>query len=217
MVDLQAKPYFLSEEQEAWVKRTIDSMSLEEKIGQLFTIMTYLPGMREDNIKKELDCFHQGGLRWQRKTAEETYEQNRLYQKHSRIPLLIAANCDTGGAECVPDGTYIATAAQATAGGEESTAYHIGLVSAREAGSIGANWLFNPVCDIYQNWRNTIVNTRSFGEDPDTVLAMCRAYLRGVHDSGFAMACTAKHFPGDGTEERDQHLVIGCNDLSAEE
>ena len=48
MVDLQAKPYFLSEEQEAWVKRTIDSMSLEEKIGQLFTIMTYLPGVREE-------------------------------------------------------------------------------------------------------------------------------------------------------------------------
>ena len=215
MVDLRAKPYFLSEEQEAWVKRTIASMTLEEKIGQLFTIMTYLPGVREENIQKELDSFHQGGLRWQRKTAEETYEQNRLYQKHSRIPLLIAANCDTGGAECVPDGTYIATAAQATAGGDGSTAYHIGLVSAREAGSIGANWLFNPVCDIYQNWRNTIVNTRSFGEDPDTVLAMCRAYLRGVHDSGFAMACTAKHFPGDGTEERDQHLVIGCNDLSA--
>jgi beta-N-acetylhexosaminidase len=46
---------------------------------------------------------------------------------------------------------------------------------------------------------------------------MCRAYLRGVHDSGFAMACTAKHFPGDGTEERDQHLVIGCNDLSVED
>ena len=217
MVDLRAKPYSLSEEQESWVKRSIASMTLEEKIGQLFTIMTYLPGVREENIQKELDSFHQGGLRWQRKTAEETYEQNRLYQKHSRIPLLIAANCDTGGAECVPDGTYIATAAQATAGGDASTAYHIGLVSAREAGSIGANWLFNPVCDIYQNWRNTIVNTRSFGEDPDTVLAMCRAYLRGVHDSGFAMACTAKHFPGDGTEERDQHLVIGCNDLSVED
>ena len=80
MVDLRAKPYSLSEEQESWVKRSIASMTLEEKIGQLFTIMTYLPGVREENIQKELDSFHQGGLRWQRKTAEETYEQNRLYQ-----------------------------------------------------------------------------------------------------------------------------------------
>ena len=62
MVDLRAKPYYLSEEQEAWVKRSIASMSPEEKIGQLFTIMTYLPGVREENIKRELDSFHQGGL-----------------------------------------------------------------------------------------------------------------------------------------------------------
>ena len=217
MVDLRAKPFYLNEEQIAWVHHSIDAMSLEEKSGQLFTIMTYLPGVQEARIKKELDSFHQGGLRWQRKTAEETYEQNRLYQLHSHIPLLIAANCDTGGAECVPEGTYVATAAQATAGGDEITAYRMGLVSAREAGSVGANWLFNPVCDIYQNWRNTIVNTRSFGENPDTVLKMARAYIRGVRDSGFPMACTAKHFPGDGTEERDQHLVIGCNDLSVED
>ena len=217
MIDLKAKPFSLNDTQIRWVEDTIAGMSMEEKLGQLFTIMTYLPGVSEENIQRELNAWHQGGLRWQRKTSDETYEQNRFYQKHSRIPLLIAANCDTGGAECVPDGTYVATAAQATAGGDPITAYRIGLTSAREAGSIGANWLFNPVCDIYYNWRNTIVNTRSFGENPDTVLQMARAYIRGVHDSGFAMACTAKHFPGDGTEQRDQHLVMGCNDLSVEE
>jgi beta-N-acetylhexosaminidase len=130
---------------------------------------------------------------------------------------LIAANCDTGGAECVPDGTFVSTAAQATAGGDPITAYHLGLTSAREAGSIGANWLFNPVCDIYMDWRNTIVNTRSYGENPDKVLEMTRAYIKGVRDSGFNIACTAKHFPGDGTEPRDHHLVIGCNDLTVDE
>ena len=150
MVDLRVKPFYLTDEQVAWVEQTIASMTLEEKIGQLFTCMTYLPGVDEKRIKEELVSFHQGGLRWQRKDSAEAYEQNRLYQKHSRIPLLIAANCDTGGAECVPDGTYVSTAAQAAAGGDPITAYHIGLASAREAGSIGANWLFNPVCDLYQ-------------------------------------------------------------------
>ncbi len=217
MVNLKVKPFYLNDQQICWVEQSIKSMSLEEKLGQLFVIMTCLPGVDESGIKNELDTWHQGGMRWQRKTTDETYEQNRLYQKYSRIPLLIAANCDTGGAECVPDGTYVATAAQAAAGADPVTAYHIGLTSARESGSIGANWLFNPVCDIYLNWRNTIVNTRSFGENPDTVLDMARAYIRGVRDSGFSMACTAKHFPGDGTEERDQHLVMGCNDLNAED
>ena len=217
LVNLKAKPYFLTDAQIAWVEETIAAMSPEEKVGQLFTIMTYLPGVDEARIAGELENYHQGGLRWQRKNSAEAWEQNRLYQKHAKVPLLIAANCDTGGAECVPDGTYVATAAQAAAGGDPITAYRVGLASAREAGSIGANWLFNPICDLYKNWRNTIVNTRSFGADPDKVLDFCRAYIRGVRDSGFAMACTAKHFPGDGTEERDQHLVMGCNDLSVEE
>ena len=217
MANLKAKPFFLNDVQIAWVQETIAHMTLDEKVGQLFTIMTYLPGVDENKIKSELDSWHQGGLRWQRKRADEAYAQNSFYQKHCKIPLLIAANCDTGGAECVPDGTYVSTAAQATAGGDTVTAYHIGLTSAREAGSIGANWLFNPVCDIYMDWRNTIVNTRSYGENPDTVLEMTRAYIRGVRDSGFNIACTAKHFPGDGTEGRDHHLVIGCNDLSVED
>lgn len=217
MVGLKEKPFYLTDEQIAWVRDTIAGMTLEEKIGQLFTLMTYVPGVNEENIKREVALFHQGGLRWQRKSSAEAYEQNRLYQKYSKIPILVAANCDTGGAECVPDGTYVSTAVQATAGGDPVTAYHIGLASAREAGSIGVNWLFNPVCDVYKNWRNTIVNTRSYGSDPDKVLEMCRAYIKGVRDSGFPIAVTAKHFPGDGTEERDQHLVIGCNDLTVEE
>lgn len=217
MINLKAKPFYLNDEQIEWVNSTIANMTLDEKIGQLFTLMTYVPGVNEENIKRETECWHQGGLRWQRKSSGEAYEQNRLYQAYSRIPLLIAANCDTGGAECVPDGTYVSTAAQAAAGGDPVTAYHIGLTSAREAGSIGANWLFNPVCDIYMNWRNTIVNTRSYGQDPDIVLQMAKSYIKGVRDSGFHIACTAKHFPGDGTEERDQHLVIGCNDLDIEE
>ena len=54
--------------------------------------------------------------------------------------------------------------------------------------------------DIVFNWRNTIVNTRSFGNDPEMVLEMSRAYIRGMHES--PMLVCAKHFPGDGVEER---------------
>ncbi len=217
MIDLKAKPFYLDDSQVQWVKDTLAGMTPEEKIGQLFVLMTYLPGVHEDRIRSEVETRHPGGLRWQRKDSREAWEQNRLYQQYSRVPMFIAGNCDTGGAECMSDGTYVATAAQACAGGTEDTAYHIGLASGREAGSVGVNWLFNPVSDLYMNWRNTIVNTRAYGADPDKVLAMVRAYVRGVRDSGFRIACNAKHFPGDGTEERDQHLVMGCNDLSAEE
>ena len=69
--------------------------------------------------------------------------------------------------------------------------------------------------DVLLNWRNTIVNTRAFGDDVETIIRCCTSYMRGMAEKG--IACCTKHFPGDGVEERDQHLVMGCNDLSVEQ
>lgn len=213
MVDLSAKPFFLSAAQIAWVEDTLAGMTLDEKVGQLFVQMA--ESRDEQDIARVLGQFHQGGLRYEGGNARAVWEQNRLYQKHSKIPLLIACNCDNGGDGAMKDGTYISTAAGAAAGRDPQTAYDMGYVTGREAGAIGCNWTFNPCADIFLNWRNTIVNTRCFGETPDDVLANISAYIKGVHESN--MACCCKHFPGDGVEERDQHLVLGVNDLSPED
>ncbi len=217
MVDLKAKPFYLNDEQIAWVEDTIAGMTLEEKLGQLFVLLKAGPGVDEGQIKSTLDSYHQGGLRWQGGDKETVWLQNTTYQKNSKIPLLIAANCDDGGVGCVPDGTFVATAAQCGAGEGTENAYHLGYVAGREASAIGVNWMFNPVSDIFMNWRNTIVNTRSFSEDTDTVIANTRAYIKGIKDANPNMACTAKHFPGDGVEELDQHLALGVNTLSVDE
>ena len=103
----------------------------------------------------------------------------------------------------------MATAVEVRRGPGHRNAYHVGLVAGREASALGANWMFNPVVDVYKNWRNTIVNTRAFSSDPDTVIANARAYIKGIKDANPNMACTAKHFPGDGVEELDQHLAMG--------
>lgn len=217
MVDLKAKPFELSDAQIQWVESTLAGMSLDEKIGQLFVLLKAVPGVNKEQIGKTLAQSHQGGLRWQGGGKETVYEQNTEYQRQSKIPLLIAANCDDGGNSVAPEGTFVATAAECGAGEGTEHAYHVGLVAGREASAVGCNWLFNPVVDVYKNWRNTIVNTRSFGSDPDTVIENARAYIRGVKDANPNMACTLKHFPGDGVEELDQHLVMGVNNLSVEE
>lgn len=217
MVDLKAKPFELSDAQIQWVESTLAGMSLDEKIGQLFVLLKAVPGVNKEQIGKTLAQSHQGGLRWQGGGKETVYEQNAEYQRQSKIPLLIAANCDDGGNSVAPEGTFVATAAECGAGEGTEHAYHVGLVAGREASAVGCNWLFNPVVDVYKNWRNTIVNTRSFGSDPDTVIENARAYIRGVKDANPNMACTLKHFPGDGVEELDQHLVMGVNNLSVEE
>ncbi len=213
MVDLKAKPFCLSEEAIAWVNETIDSMTLDEKTGQLFVQMR--KSLDEETVKNTLNKYHQGGLRWQGGDRFLVYDQNKLYQDNSWIPLLIAANCDNGGDGCLIDGTFVATAAEAAAGAGTKTAYDMGYVAGKEASSVGVNWMFNPCADIYMNWRNTIVNTRAFGDNADRVIENIRAYIDGIHQSN--VACCCKHFPGDGVEERDQHLVLGVNDLSVEE
>ena len=217
MVNLKAKPFCLNDEQIKWVEDTIASMTLEEKLGQLFVLLKPVPGVNEEVIKAALAKSHQGGLRWQGGDKETVWLQNTTYQKYSKIPLFVAANCDEGGNGVVPEGTFVATAAQCGAGEGTENAYHLGLVAGREASAIGCNWMFNPVADIYMNWRNTIVNTRSFGEDVDTVIANVRAYIKGIKDANPNMACCCKHFPGDGVEELDQHLALGVNNLSVED
>lgn len=213
MINLKEKPFHLDDSQIAWVETTIAGMTLEEKLGQLFVLLKTKPGVNEEAIKAGLAQSHQGGLRWQGGDKNTVYLQNTTYQKHSKLPLFVAANCDEGGTGAVPEGTFVATAAECGAGAGTENAYHVGLVAGREASALGCNWMFNPVVDVYMNWRNTIVNTRSFGDDADLVIANARAYIKGVKDANPNMACTAKHFPGDGVEELDQHLVLGINNL----
>ena len=80
---------------------------------------------------------------------------------------------------------------------------------AREARHAGINWTFAPVVDINTAFRSAIAGTRSFGSDVARVLAHASAYLRAMQSEG--LACTAKHWPGEGQDDRDQHLVTTTN------
>lgn len=213
MVNLKANPFYLDDEQIAWVENTIAALSTEEKIGQLFVNLTL--DRSPENIEKLCRTYHIGGVRWTGGSLEEVYEQNRRFQEFSSIPVLIAANCEAGGNGAVKEGTLVATHAACGASGTPQTAYEMAQVAASEATAIGCNWSFSPITDLYMNWRNTIVNMRSFGSDPDRVIEMSKAYMKGMKEN--KVACCVKHFPGDGVEERDQHLVVGYNELSCEE
>ena len=217
MINLKAKPFCLNDEQLHWVKQTLERMSVDEKIGQLFTLLKAVPGVDEGMLSHMVNRYHFGGFRWQNQNAEGAYTQNALVQKLSKVPVLVAANCDEGGNGAAPEGTFVATAVECGAGEGDQNAYHVGYVAGKEASAVAANLLFNPVVDIYKNWRNTIVNTRSFSDDPGVVLENARAYIRGAKDANPNMACTAKHFPGDGVDELDQHLSLNVNSLSVEE
>lgn len=216
MIDLSAKPYHLDEADQKWVRDTIAAMSLEEKVGQLFVNMG--ASRTEEYLTGILDNYHIGAVRYNPGKAEEVWEQNYILQTKSKIPLLIAANTEAGGNGACTDGTYVGFEVKiGAAPGElgEKYAYEMGRVSGVEAAAIGCNWSFAPIVDIMRNWRNPIISNRSFASDPDRVLALARAYMKGIMESGIMPA--AKHFPGDGLDERDQHLSNSVNHYTCEE
>ena len=213
MVDLKAKPYNLDDASVKWVQDTIANMTIEEKIGQLFVNMG--ASRDEEYLKSMVNDYHIGAVRYNPGTAEEVYEQNRILQENSKIPLLIAANTEAGGNGACTNGTYVGNETKIAATADKKYAYEMGRISGLEAAAIGCNWSFAPIVDIDRNWRNPIISTRTFGADVDTVLEYSLEYMRGIMESGIAPA--AKHFPGDGIDERDQHLSFAPNSLSVEE
>lgn len=220
LVDLTKKPYNLSKEQIDWVEKTLSSMTDEEKVGQLFTNLFFFgkdefSGNNLTNMEI-LEKYHIGAARYHGGDKEKVQDLLNELQSNSKIPLLIAANCDSGGNGACSNGTYIASAAQCEASEDTSVAFNAGLVSAREAKALGVNVNFDPCVDILFNWRNTIVNTRAYGDTADKVIKYSSAYIEGYKTEKDMITCI-KHFPGDGTEERDQHLILGVNELSKED
>ncbi|OOF39628.1 beta-hexosaminidase [Rodentibacter mrazii] len=212
-VDLSKKPFYLNPEQIAWVENTIANMSLEEKIGQLFVNMG--SSRSEEYLTEMVSKYHIGAVRYNPGKAEEVYEQNRILQTKSKIPLLIAANTEAGGNGACTDGTEIGLQVKIGATQNARYAYEMGRVAGIEAAAIGCNWSFAPIVDINYNWRNPIISNRVFGSNPEQVLEMSLAYMKGIQESGIQPA--AKHFPGDGVDERDQHLSFSINSFSCDE
>lgn len=112
-------------------------------------------------------------------------------------------------------GTMLGKPMEVAATDDPEQARRLGEVCGVEGAAVGANWAFAPIIDIDYNWRNPITNTRTFGSDPDRVRKMGVAYVEEIQKHG--MAASIKHFPGDGRDERDQHVAISINDMSCEE
>jgi beta-N-acetylhexosaminidase len=212
MIDLKAKPFNLSDADVRWVSDTLAGLSEAEKIGQLFCMIAM--DADEAHLSDMLKKIPFGGIMYRPMPARTAVEATRFLQTASKVPVLIAANLEKGGTGIVQEGTTIGANLLIAATDDEGMAAKLGTACGREGGAVGANWAFAPVIDIDYNFRNPITNTRTFGSDPDRVKRMGVAYTKAVQAQG--LAASIKHFPGDGVDERDQHLVTSINDLPCE-
>ena len=212
MVDLTAKPYYLNQEQIDYVKKTISEMSTEEKIGQLFFVI----GQDEDtvDIKEFIKKYQPGGMMYRPDKAAKIKEEISTAQDTSKIPMFFAANLESGGNGIVTEGTWFGNPLQMAATDDPHSAYELGNVAGSEAYQVGNNMSFAPIVDIDNNFRNPIMNTRTFGSDKNRVIKMSDAQVKGLEENHIIPVI--KHFPGDGVDDRDQHLVSSVNSLDAD-
>lgn len=215
MIAYKEKPFYLNDEDIEWVEQTLASMALEEKIAQMFCVTDMITD--PEALKAFVRKYPVGSFMYRSGDAAEVQNAQRAMQEASKIPLLLACNLESGGNGIATTGTFFGRQLEAAAARDPKHAYRLGMVCAKEGGATGCNWSFAPIVDIDYNWRNPITNVRTWGSDPDTVIRLSEAYMDGVKDSGKTMAVTIKHFPGDGVDERDQHLLSSVNSLSAED
>lgn len=213
MMNLKGNPFYLNDSQIQWVKDTLASMSEEEKVGQLFCPIAF--SADENYLRYEMLRYHVGGLLFKTSPSREVRGALHFMQQNSRIPVLCAANLEFGSTGFLEDGTLFGQQLGIGAAGNPEHAYRMGYVSCKEAAAVGCNFAFAPVSDLDLNWRNPIINVRSYGKDPDKVLEMCKAYKRGADENHVAVS--VKHFPGDGVDEVDQHLLVSVNTMPIDE
>jgi len=215
----------------AWAERTLREMSLEEKVGQI--IMPVVPGdfapegsASHERARGYVEDLHVGGIIMSSGSPTEEAAKINDLQRHARLPLLVAADFETGagfrlwGTVYVPGpielggATNFPTLMAVGATGDVGLAYEMGRVTAVEARAVGIHVPFAPVLDVNNNPDNPIINVRSFGEDPALVGALGTAFVRGVQEHG-AIA-TGKHFPGHGDTGTDSHLELPTIRVSRE-
>ncbi len=212
-IDLKARPFYLNDTQIQWVEDTLSSMSEEDKLRQLFCLVAYDDD--DEQCRHLARDIRPGGFLCRAMKSEQAISTVRKMQEQSDIPLLVAANLESGGSGVARDGTSFARPMQIAATGDVEHARRLGEVCGAEGAAVGVNWSFAPLVDIDNNWRNPAANTRTFGSNPETVERMSVAYVEELQRHGVA-ACI-KHFPGDGCDERDQHVAISVNSCSCEE
>ena len=214
MVDLRAKPYYLNDEDIAWVESTIAGMSDEEKVGQLFWQLT--AGNSEEYLKELMEKYHLGGCRYNGMPGQMVLNQNRILQKYAKVPVFIACNPEQGGNGVCPDGTFVANQIKIGATGKKEYAQAMGRVSGAQIKATGCNMAFAPVVDITYNWECEETLNRAYGNDAKMVAEMGKAYMDGLHETA-GVYCCAKHFPGNGQDYRDAHMSNNINHFGLED
>lgn len=196
----------------AWAQAVLDTLTLEEKVSQLFSARAYsesrsgASGPSHAELRDLVTNFGIGGLTFFQGEAQTQAVLLNDLQRRAAVPLLVGQDMEWGAGMRLENATSFPRAMAVGATGNPAYAYAIGYATAQEARAVGVHHVYAPVADINNNPFNPIINVRSFGEAPDLVSSMVASYIRGAQDGG--VLATAKHFPGHGDTDTDSHADL---------
>ena len=203
----------LTTEQQRWVDMTLDAMTLPQCVGQL--LCAFHPSFSTDDWLELLEKVPVGAVTVRTDSSANLRKHLQALQAESTVPILVSADLEHG-AVALSDGTEFPWMMGAGAANDVELMTVMGQATAAEARYAGLHWTFSPVIDLNYNYNNPITNIRSLSDQPERVIRLARAYVQGLQAEG-RLAATAKHFPGDGIDDRDQHLSTTVNSLPFEQ
>ena len=196
------------EAQQKWVDNIYESLSLTEKVGQLYMVqvMSNQDKASKEKIIKLIKEHQIGGIIYSLGGPVRQAKLDNELQSLSKIPMLIGMDAEWGLSMRL-DSTYafpwnMSLGAIKNNKLIEQTGKHIGEHCKR----LGVHFNFAPVVDINTNPKNPIIGNRSFGEDRDNVTEKASAFMKGMQSAG--VLANAKHFPGHGDTDSDSHKTL---------
>ncbi|WP_087094002.1 glycoside hydrolase family 3 protein [Elizabethkingia anophelis] len=191
-----------------WVDKTYNSLSQDEKLGQLF--ITALYTNKDQNhinfVRQLVNKEKIGGIILMQDNAAQEIELVNEFQELSRVPLLIGMDAEWGLYQRIAAAHKFPWAITLGAIQDDKLVYEMASKIASDAKRMGVNWDFAPVVDVNTNPSNPIIGNRSFGSDVQNVIRKGLAYSNGLQDNGVLAAI--KHFPGHGDTDKDSHMDL---------
>jgi beta-N-acetylhexosaminidase len=209
---LAAPPFNLNDAQRHWVRSTLSGMDRSTKVRQLFVHICF--GTGPEVVDRITALAPAGITKFFGPDAEAELDTLDALRASAQVPYLISADLE-GSRMSLPFGTEVPNPLSLAAVDDVTASKNIARIMAIEARAAGINWSFTPVIDINALFRSPIVATRGLGSDPERIRAHALAHIHGLQAHG--VAATVKHWPGEGHDDRDQHLVTTINPLSVEE
>ncbi|MEY8758771.1 glycoside hydrolase family 3 protein [Chryseobacterium tongliaoense] len=191
-----------------WVNTTYESLSQDEKLGQLFIVALYT-NKDENHINQVRNIVVNdkiGGLILMQDDAAREINLVNEFQQKSKVPLIIGMDAEWGLYQRIAKAHKFPWAMTLGAIQDKSLIEQMSAKIAEDCHRMGINWDFAPVVDVNTNPNNPIIGNRSFGSEVDNVISSALSYSNGLQNNNILAAI--KHFPGHGDTSTDSHLDL---------